>query len=279
MTPISKFSSSIKLLLTCVVLLIFTNCKKDSDGGKTAPKITLQAEQGTGQGQYLASHEYSPGGSPLSISISITPASEIQSFTITKTANLSPDPTYGQNGALTVDLASVSSSQYTFSYSPTLEDVNKLIGFKFTVTNKNGVKSESDLTLTVNLSPAGNLPFKKWQLKSIFFVTENEDVTEDCNKDDFLLLETDGKCLYNYGALSCNIFEEFDTPQTWELSSDEKTFTLFRLSGFTNEITPQVYEVKELTLTTLKIQLTVDMTALGGGPNDTFLYTYTATAR
>lgn len=273
-----KISKSIKLLSVCLILLVFTNCKKD-DAASKAPTVVLDAEAVAGQGQYTAGHEYDPNGSPLSIDVTVTPASEVQSVTITKTLNLAPDATYGQNGVLTVDPTAISSGKYTFTYAPRLEDVNQLVGFKFTVTTKSGVKAESDLALNVSFSPAANLPYKKWQLKSILYVNENEDSTLDCNKDDFMSLETDGSCTYDYGALSCNVFEAYDTPVSWSLSADNQTFTLFRLSGFTGETTPQVYVVKELTLTSLKIELTVDMTALGGGPEDTFLYTYAATPK
>ncbi len=277
-----KTSRSIKLLSVGLMLLIFTNCKKESDSGSSAPVITLSAEKLAGQGQYAASHEYSRNGAPLSINVSISSPSDIQSFTISKTLNLTADATYAQNGTLTVDPGSLSSGQYTFTYAPTSTDANQLIGFRFTVVSKSGAKSESDLTLSVNLSPAANLPFRKWQLKTIIHVngeTPNEDVTLDCNKDNFYTFNEDGTCVLDNGALSCDIFEPFDTPQTWSLTNDNKTLTIMRLNGFTNEIIPQVFEVKELTLTTLKLELLVDLSGFGGKADERFLYTYAAGPR
>lgn len=279
-----KTPSLIKLLFVGLVLINFTSCKKDSNSDSSdGSAITLEAQAIAGKGQYTVSHELAPNSQPLNIKVSITPANDIKSFTITKSINVdSIDKTYGTDGILTVNTAEVSSGEYMFTYSPKAEDAYKLVGFKFTVEKNNGAKSVSDLTLNVSFTPAGNLPYRKWQLKSIVYVNgdpANEDITEDCNKDDYLSMNTDGSCVYDYGALSCNIFEPFDTPQTWTLSADNSTYTLNRLSGFTGAITPQVYVVKELTLTSFKIELTVDMTGLGGGPNDTFLYTYAATPK
>jgi len=284
MKPICIVPNYLHLSFVCLIILLLSCCKEEGlkDNWPSDPRITLSTDRLAGHAQFSANHEYSATGSNLSIDVTIESTSGIKSFQITKTFNLKIDSSYGTNGVVTVDPSTISGGKYTFTYSPDILDVNQLIGFTFTAVNNNGISAESDLTLNVNLTPRENLPLKKWQLRSTLFVNgdpPNQESIQDCNKDDFLLLNSDGTWSMEYGTYC--FLEALEGWVSWELSEDNKTLTLVKIPNvFQPTVTSTVvYEVTELTLTNLHLQQTVDMSDLGGGPNDTFLYKYVATPR
>lgn len=264
--------------------LIYFQCdeKADEDNWPNDPVVTLSAEKIHGHAQYRKQIEFSANVQNVEVDVSIHSPAGIKEFYITKKINLEADPTFGENGVLHANAVETGSGfEYSFSYPPSLADVDQLVGFTFTATNNKGVTQESDLILAVNLTPRENLPLRKWQLKSTIFVNgdpPNQETIQDCRKDDYMLLNSDGTWSMEYNTI-CWV-ESLEVWKTWSLSEDNKVFTRVRADVFNPDATKtDIFEVKELTLTTFHIQQTVDMTALGGGPEDTFLYKYVAVPR
>jgi hypothetical protein len=264
--------------IVAVSAAFFASCEDDTATNAGDLSLPLTAASGSikapGKGQYRIS---TISAENVAVTAAVASA-EVRSFTITKKVNLAVDQTFGQNGVLTVSPSSFS-SEYAFNYTATTTDVDQLIGFTFRVEKTDGSIQESDLTVVVTLSPRDNLPRRRWELKSLLWVNgDNLEAIQDCEKDNYYLFNTDKTLALRYGVNACTAgCDGCWVEDTWELSDDEKTFTIKLHDAFNPANTrTDVYRVK--TLTTEKLELEIDYD-FGGPTLDTFLYVYAAAPR
>jgi len=236
--------------------------------------IELDAQKSPGKGQYrtvLQSDE------TLTVSVHVKTDQDLESLKIKKTVNLEVDESFGNGGTLEVQ-ASGSSFDYQFAYEPTVADVDELVGFTFTAVTDAGKTQTSDLTTVVTLSPLDNLVTKKWVWTSIKHVNEdNEEVINDCEKDNAFLFNADGTMSIDYGAITGTGNCGFDglTPYAnWYITEDGEFFVMEKYNVFTPDIIQEErYEIVTLSVDQLQLSLEIDLTVLGLGI-ETFLYTF-----
>lgn len=263
----------------CVLFAVIAiSCEDSYESDAGSPGLPLTAAtniKSPGRGQYsmnaLTGQE---------VEITATLPAGTKSLTITKTVNLENDATYGTGGVLTV---TPSGSEYQFVYVPVEADLDQLIGFTFRAESGDGSIQSSDLTLNVTLSPRDNLPKRKWLFKSKIYVDAGnaEDIRE-CEKDNYIYFNEDGTVTNDYGANTgtgdCG-FDGFNVYDSWELSEDEKTFTMVYHNLFNPaQITTDVYRVNVLTTDRLELEIDIDLSWLGPPytTEETFIYKYSA---
>lgn len=240
--------------------------------------IQLEAGKSLGTGQYQMKGET---GQELPVKLKISSSSPITDFRITKTKNRVVDPSFGNNGMMTIPVSGNTFS-YDLIYKAVSSDVDELIGLTFEAVNASGQKEVSDLTLKITLSPRDNLPRRSWNLVSILHLNEgNAEVIKDCEKDNGILFNANGTLSYFYGqdtgAGDC-IFDGFNVYDRWTLSEDGKTFSIHYHGIFDPTPKTDVYKVVSLTTEEIKLEQEVDLTVLGLGV-ERFLYTYSAGVR
>jgi hypothetical protein len=268
-------------LIVLIASVVMSACEGDYETDADDPSIPLvhavQQIKAPGHGQYKL-NTLSGDEAQVTVDLSTVPA--IESLTITKTVNLSVDETFGSNGVLTVDAGSFD-SEYLFEYTPSETDVDQLVGFTFRAESENGTILTSDLQLVVTLSPRDNLPRRKWLWKAKIWVDGgNVADMKECEKDNYYLFNKDGSMSLNFGAntgsAGCD-FDGFNVYDSWSLSEDEKIFVMTYHSIFSPD-SPQTetYRVKTLTTEKLELEIDYDLTAFGLGPEETYLYEFTA---
>src|SRR5690606_23637297 len=141
---IQKVFAGLFLCSACM----FTGCEDDIPSNSNEQAIPLRTAEGSdlkapGRGQYALE---ALSGDEVSVLVDI-PSSSVRSLTITKTVNLEVDPTFGENGVLTVPASY--GDAYTFTYAPPVSDIDQLVGFTFTAERSDGLSITSDLTLIV----------------------------------------------------------------------------------------------------------------------------------
>ena len=286
----SKFNlTTIKLYQVCQRYLLvilaaagtLISCEDDyeTDADDLLVPLTHEVQQikAPGRGQYKLA---SLSGEPIVVKADLTSFQSLRSLTITKTMNLATDPSFGTNGVLTVDVASID-SEYLFQYTPPITDVDQLVDFMFQVEDASGNVITSDLQLIITVSPRDNLPRRKWLWKSKIWVDKDnlQDIKE-CEKDNYYLFNSDGTMSLQFGANTgtpgCD-FDGFNVYDTWTLSEDETVFTMVYHSIFAPD-TPltETYRVKTLTTDKLELEIDYDLVWAGEGPEETFLFEFTA---
>lgn len=254
----------------------FVACEEDEiESNSNDPSLPLTAGgediKIPGRGQY----EFAVLSGTDALVTAHVPSSEITSLTITKTVNLEVDPSFGQNGTLTVDPSSFD-SEYEFVYTAPASDFNQLVGFTFMAEKTDGSTMVSDLTLVVNLSPRDNIPFRRWNLVSRLWVDAgNAEDLKECEKDNYYLFNADGTMSLNYGTDTGTgdcAFDGFKVYDTWELSEDEKILTLTRHDAFSGEVETEVYRVILLTNEEFQFEIDLDLSVFGLSSEETFRY-------
>jgi hypothetical protein len=259
-----------------VVVVIACDDNYESDAADPAIPLTADANiKAPGHGQY-SMHAFT--GKDVNVKAMLPEG--INSLTITKKVNLENDNTFGTNGVLS---ANAPGPEYQFTYTPVEADIDQLVGFTFTGKNSDGSEISSDLTLIVTLSPRDNLPKRKWLFKSKIWVSQNEaeDIRE-CEKDNYWYFNADGTITVDYGtdtAAGDCAFDGFNVYDSWELSEDEKTFTIVYHNLFSGAVTTDVYTVNKLTVDNLDLQIDIDLSWID--PNlytthERFIYKYVA---
>jgi len=211
------------------------------------------------------------------------PEGGLKSLVITKTVNLAVDTDYGANGVFT---ASPSGTEYTFSYVPGETDLDQLVGFTFHAEANDGTVLTSDLTLVVTLSPRDNLPKRKWLFVSKLWVDQDnlQDIRA-CETDNYWYFNEGGTVTIDYGANTAAgdcAFDGFNVYDSWELSEDEKTFTIVYHALFNpSQITTDVYKVKTLSVEKLELEIDIDLSWLDPtlSTEETFIYEYKAVVK
>jgi len=268
------------MLYGLVLAMVSISCEDDyeSNSGNEAILLTVPDKniKVPGQGQYRLQVE---SGHEASVSANVA-SSELKSLTITKTVNLEKDAGFGSGGTMNVDLSSFSSS-YVFTYTAPTTEVDQLVGFTFQGEYKDGSVLTSDLKLAVTLSPRDNLPRRKWLFTSKIWVdNDNAQDIKECEKDNYDYFNADGSMTIDFGAQTNVPGCDFDWATIydgWELSEDEKTFTISYHAWNTPDIIQSdVYRVKTLTTEKLELEIDFDLSWLGLGTEETFIYQYTA---
>jgi hypothetical protein len=273
----------IKYGLLSVLMTAFIACEDKEEDLSNDLVINLSAAPAPGQRQF---RERLQSGDEVNVEVDISSRASLTGFTIAKTVNLALDPSFGDNGVLTVNPGSGTSFQYPFHYVPSVEDVDQLVGFTFKASNTNGVSQESDLTLVVTLSPRDNLTRRRWLLRSVLHVNNeeqpNKEEIKDCEKDNSMLLNEDGTMAMDYGedtgAGDC-LFDGFTVYQSWQLTEDEQFFIRKSYGIFSPDvIVTDTLKVRTLTVDRLALEEEVDLSAFGLGI-ETFLWIYDAVPR
>ena len=245
--------------------------------------IVLDAQKTPGQGQYRIVVESSD---TININVHVEAPDDLMGLTITKTVNLEIDESFGNQGVMQVD-ASGNSFNYNFIYEPLIEDVDELVGFTFEAQTTSGNSHTSDLTASITLSPKDNLATKRWNWSSIKHVTSlnmpNEEVINDCEKDNYYLFNADGTMSLNYGqdtgAGACNL-DGLNVYDQWYISDNEEYFLMEKYNVFTPDITVvDTFRIKTLSIDKLELEQTVDLSVFGLSEEEIFLYSFSPAPR
>ncbi len=262
---VKRIKSTIYLgMVAFSLLLVLPSCKKDSvDTSLPAMKLTPDNVMGkTAQQVDVTLTIYAPNG--------------IKSLEISKTINLV------SSGGITTGTPIIAGDNtytfvYTYTYQP--DEVNKLVGINFRLTDNKENAVEKDLTVNTEASGAQKIYTHPWKLTSKLWETRNpvEESLQDCEKDDIYTFRSDSSMSINYGGSGC-LFDGFNIFDKWSLSEDETVFTWVYHSVFDpTKITVENFKVKSLTKDKLVMEVAVDLSAFGLSKNELFLYTFEST--
>jgi len=279
----NKLLNFLRYSLSLILLLSLIQCDdQDENGFADDPSIALEAPLSDGHAQYKLSVQ---SGYAVSVPLTVNSGKKLQRIEVSKTVNLQADQTFGESGTLTiVNAPSVTPFEYTFNYSPSADDVDKLVGFTFTAETEDGFSSQADLTLVVTLSPRDNLTRRRWNLKSILHVNNpdhpNMEVINDCEKDNAMLLYEDHTMEIDYGSDTGNggcMFDGFNIYDSWRLTDDDKLFIRVSHGIFSPDVSvTDTFVVRVLSIDRFSIEQTVDLSDFGGAKDEKFLYIYQA---
>jgi hypothetical protein len=256
----------ITAILSCLGFL--PSCKKDNKDG-SLPVIRLSTNSVTGKSERK-----------IQLTVDMTTPDGFKELLISKGINLKTDSSYGTNGVLLVTPVSSGTNtyQYTFTYTLSPDEVDKLVGFNFKLIDSKGRSAEKDLTVNTTASGAQIIFSRKWALISKLWQSANppSETIEDCDKDNVYKWNRDSTITINYGASACG-FDGFNVYDKWTLSEDEKTFTQTYHSLFDpSAITVESYKVTTLSNDKLVMTITLDLSAFGPPytNHELFVYTY-----
>ncbi|MBC9798678.1 hypothetical protein [Sinomicrobium weinanense] len=275
-------------LLPVILGLVLANCDEDEQGpgdyyDQGDFRITMNAEKIPGKGQYRSRLE---SGDTLTLRVNIESTEALEGLEVIKTVNLQVDTSFGEDGVLRVD-ASGTAFDYDFTYIPSVDDVDQLVGFTFKAVTAGGRETTSDLTASISLSPRDNLPRRKWEWSSILHVNNednpNSEVIEDCERDNAYLFNQDDSMNLDYGtdtgAGAC-AFDGLNEFTRWYITEDEQHFIMEKHNVFTPDvIVADTFRIETLTVDKLALELTVDLSDLGLREEEIFLYMFEAAPR
>lgn len=250
------------------LLVIAGGCEKDS-ADPTIPVLKLVPDNVTGK-----------AGRLIETTLSITAPNGVKDVVIYKTVNLEKDNSYGGSGTITAVPVSVGGNQYEYNFSYELDpdEVDKLVGFNFRVTDEKGLAAEKDLTVNTTTSGQQIIYSRKWKLTSKMWtsISPAAEMIEQCEKDNSYTWNRDSTISITYGTSGCT-FDGFNVYDQWTLSEDEKTFTQVYHSLFDpSNVTTEVYKVKSISKDKLVMEILVDLSVFGPPYTDkeVFVYTY-----
>lgn len=241
--------------------------------------IVLDAQKIPGQGQYRTVVESSD---IINLNVHVEAPENLVGLTITKTVNLEVDQSFGNQGVMQVN-ANGTSFDYNFTYEPSIDDVDELVGFTFEAQTTGGNSHTSDLTAMITLSPKDNLATKRWNWASIKHVNSlnmpNEEVINDCEKDNFYLFNADGTMSLQYGqdtAAGPCAFDGLNVYDRWYITENDEYFIMEKHNVFTPDVTViDTFKLKTLSIDKLELEQTVDLSFFGLSDEEVFLYTFT----
>ncbi len=277
------FNRMFKYAAVLTALAIFSGCSEEEDQPDQSIDITLSAEdlETSSPGEYRYQVE---SGNEVNISARIQSTVGLSSMVITKTVNNIIDESYGTNGTATVDVSGNEAS-FDFAYTPSVDDVDQLVGFNFKGTNSNGAMKEIDLQLVVTLSPIDNLPRRRWLLTSVFHVNQDEEAIKDCEKDNSMLLNEDGSMVFDFGPDTAQgdcAFDGFTVYNKWYIT-EEDGVQYFNREGYgifaPETIVVDTYKIVGLTTEKMEMEQTMDLSDFGESTEETFIFTYVAMPR
>lgn len=277
------FHRMFKYAAVLTALAIFSGCSEEEDQPDHSIDITLSAEglEPSSPGEYRYRVE---SGNEVIVNASVQSVAALSNLVITKTVNNIIDPTYGTNGTTTVDVSG-NEANFDFAYTPSVDDVDQLVGFNFKGTNSNGAMQEIDLQLVVTLSPIDNLPRRRWLLTSVFHVNRDEEAIKDCEKDNSMLLNEDGSMVFDFGQDTAQgdcAFDGFTVYDKWYIT-EEDGVQYFNREGYgifaPETIVVDTYKIVGLTTEKIEMEQTMDLSDFGESTEETFIFTYVATPR
>lgn len=277
------FNRMFKYAAVLTALAIFSGCSEEEDQPDQSINITLSAEdlEPSSPGEYRYQVE---SGNEVNISARIQSTVGLSNMVITKTVNNIIDESYGTNGTTTMDVSGNEAS-FDFAYTPSVDDVDQLVGFNFKGTNSNGAMKEIDLQLVVTLSPIDNLPRRRWLLTSVFHVNQDEEAIKDCEKDNSMLLNEDGSMVFDFGPDTAQgdcAFDGFTVYNKWYIT-EEDGVQYFNREGYgifaPETIVVDTYKIVGLTTEKMEMEQTMDLSDFGESTEETFIFTYVATPR
>lgn len=255
----------LRILIFVSLALAIVGCKKEEI--KTGPALLLTPDNVIGK-----------SGRSVEATLLITSPDGVKDIVMYKTINLQRDNSFGTNGILTATPVSTGPDtyEYQFSYQLQGEEVDKLVGINFLVTDNKGMASERDLTVNTTTSGQQIMYSRRWKLISRMWVSVSpavEDIKE-CEKDNIFIWNEDSTYNISFGIMPCD-FDGFNVYDKWMLSEDEKTLTQIYYSLFDpSNITTETYSVKSLTSTKMVLSQTLDLTDFGLSDNEVFESTY-----
>ena len=276
-----QFNRAFKYVAVLSALAIFSGCSDDEDLPDQSINITLSGEdlETSSPGEYRYQVE---SGSEVNITARVQSAVSLSNLVITKTVNNTIDAGYGANGTTTVDISGNEAS-YDFAYTPSVDDVDQLVGFNFKGTNSSGAMEEIDLNLVVTMSPIDNLTRRRWLLTSVFHVNRDEEGINECEKDNSMLLNEDGSMEYDFGddtAQGDCAFDGFTVYNKWSIT-EEDDVQYFHREGYgifdPETVVIDTYKIVDLTTEKIEMEQTMDLSDFGEGTEETFMFTYVAT--
>ena len=200
----------------------------------------------------------------------------IKSLEITKGVNLQPDTDYGTNTVAPAP-AGDNKFRYVFLYTLKRDEIDKLVGFNFKLTDNAGRVVEKDLTVHTEANAAEIIYSRKWKLvsKLRITVTPNKEEMDNCGKDNTWNFYKDSTMKIDWGAPGCG-WEGLNEYDKWVLSEDEKTMTQEYYDVFTpSNRTIEAFNVRSISSTKLVMDITLDMTWNGSDYTDHEQYIYT----
>lgn len=253
-----------KILIITLFITACFSCNKDSKDVNT-PVLRLTPDEVRGK-----------SGKSVEATLYITAPNGVKDIVMYKTINLVRDNMFGNGGLLTATPVSLGNNQYKFDFSYMLQDeeIDKLVGINFRVTDDNGLASEKDLTVHTTTSGRTILYSRKWKLISRIWtsVTPSVEDLKTCETDNIYSWFEDSTYNVSFGsdtgAGDC-MFDGFNVFDAWTLSDDEKTFSQKYHSLFNpDDITIETFTVKELTSEKFVVEQIVDLSWLGAPYTD-----------
>jgi len=258
------------IIVAFFCFFMMTGCKKDNKD-LSLPVLKLSSDFLTGKSQ-----------KKIEVTVDITAPDGFNTLVISKAINLKTDSAYGVNGVQSVTPQSTGTNtyRYTFSYVLSPDEVDKLVGFNYKLTDKRGRQVEKDLTVNTVASAAQNIFQHTWALTSKLWtsVSPATETIKDCEKDDRYQWHRDSTIAITYGTSACT-FDGFNVYDKWTLSDDEKVFTQIYHSVFDpTAITVEKYNVQSITKDRIVMSILVDLSPFGPPYTDheVFVYTFDA---
>jgi len=279
MKPLLKYGK----LLLIGLLYVTIACEGDDAQGpedfydQGDYTIVLDATKAPGTGQYRAQLE---SNDTLHVNVNVKAPEELRGIQVTKTRNLTVDTSFGTAGTRIIE-ASGTAFDFDFTYYPSVDDVDQLIGFTFEAMTASDKMHTSDLTAVITLSPKDNLTRKDWLWTSIKHVNSanqpNEEVIAECERDNIYSFNEDGSMSLDYGgdtgSGSCNL-DGLNVYSKWRITDVDQYFLLEKYNVFTPNITAvDTFEIVELKVERLQLLQKVDLSVFGLGIEE-FLYTF-----
>lgn len=278
-----QINSVLKYAAVLSAIAIFSGCSDDEDLPDQSINITLSGEdlETSSPGEYRYQVE---SGSEVKLNARVQSAVSLSNLVITKTVNNTIDAGYGTNGTTTVDISGNEAS-YDFAYTPSVDDVDQLVGFNFKGTTSSGATEEIDLNLVVTMSPIDNLTRRRWLLTSVFHVNRDEEGIKDCETDNSMLLNEDGSMVFDFGEDTAQgdcAFDGFTEYNKWYIS-EEDGVQYFNREGYgifdPETVLVDTYKIVGLTTEKIEMEQTMDLSDFGESTEETFIFTYVATSR
>lgn len=254
-------------ILFAACLLIFAGCKKDAD--PNIPVITLSTEEISGKSDNL-----------IEVTLDMTIPDGFKSLEISKGVNLQPDAGYKPATPKPAELGE-NKYRYIFYYTLQQNEIDKLVGFNFKLTDNNGRVVEKDLTVNTVANPAEIIYKRKWLLKSILRETASpaEETIQNCEKDNVFTWKKDSTIHLNYGPSACGL-DGLNVYDKWRLEDNDKTFVQEYYALFNpSSRTVEKYNVRSITNDKLVMDIVLDLSWLGPPYTDKekFVYTFEST--
>lgn len=256
--------ANLKITVLFLIAIFIYGCSSDTEVSSVILKLTPDKVQGK-------------SGQSITATLNIDAINSVEKVVIFKTINLVKDETFG-DVVVTPELVKDNEYVYTFNYELSPDEVEKLVGFNFHVLDKNGSFAEKDLTVNTVMSGWQTIFSRKWKLTSRMWtsVTPAVEDKKECEKDDVYRFNQDGTYDIDFGEIPCD-FDGFNVYDSWELSEDEKTFTLVYHSIFDpSNITTDVYNVRMISSEKLVVWVTMDLTIFGLTDKEVFESTFEA---